>query len=127
MGDFWQTILIACIPSFIAVCLIIAFVKDKKSVSNASSTVEITPTKRLRYRKITLSDIKGLGAEYWILIGVACTYMVSKVTESIVILYVVTTLGLPKYLAPICMIIYQLGNSFVALPAGIISDKINIV
>lgn len=113
---FWM----ASIPSFFAVWLIILFVKDKQSSTLQKS---INP-KQFKYRKITISDIKSLGVEYWILIGVACTYMVSKVSESIVILYVVETLGLPKHIAPICMIIYQIGNSFISLPAGILSDKI---
>ncbi len=113
---FWM----ASIPSFFAVWLIAIFVKDKKSLTEQNSVV----VKRFQYRKITINDIKSLGTEYWILIGVACTYMISKVSESIVILYVVEALGLPKHIAPICMIIYQIGNSFISLPAGIISDKI---
>ena len=113
---FWM----ASIPSFFAVWLIIIFIKDKKSPTATNSAV----TKRFKYRKITITDIKNLGTEYWILIGVACTYMISKVSESIVILYVVEALGLPKHVAPICMIIYQIGNSLISLPAGIISDKI---
>ena len=113
---FWM----ASIPSFFAVWLIVIFVKDKKS----SAPKEEIVTKSFKYRKITINDIKSLGMEYWILIGVACTYMISKVSESIVILYVVEALDLPKHIAPICMIIYQIGNSFISFPAGIISDKI---
>ncbi len=118
--DFQFVFWMATIPSFFAVWLIAIFVKDKKS----PTTEETVATKHFKYRKITINDIKSLGTEYWILIGVACTYMISKVSESIVILYVVEALGVPKHIAPICMIIYQIGNSFISLPAGIISDKI---
>ena len=117
-GDFQFVFWMASIPSFMAVCLIIAFVKDK--TSSTSQSVE----KSLKYRKITFKDIKSLGTEYWLLIFVACTYMISKVSESIVILYIVEKIGLPQNVAPLCMIIYQLGNSFISLPAGILSDKI---
>lgn len=119
--DFQFVFWMASIPSFLAVCLIVLFVKNKAAPVAVQTS---TTLKHFKYRKITLNDIKNLGIEYWILIGVACTYMVSKVSESIVILYAVETLGLPKHIAPICMIIYQMGNSFVSLPAGIISDKI---
>ena len=111
---FWM----ATIPSFFAVCLIIAFVKDKPN--EIKSSYKSCP----KYRKIRFNEIKNLGREYWMLICVACTYMVSKVSESIVILYVLEALGLPKSVAPVCMIIYQLGNGFVPVPAGMLSDKL---
>lgn len=118
-GNYQFVFWMASIPSFISVCLIITLVKDK-----GHTTKKKEGPKKLQYRKLSLNDIKNLGGEYWVLIGVACTYMVSKVTESIVIIYAITTLGLPKYVAPFCMILYQLGNSFIALPAGIVSDKL---
>ena len=118
VGDFQFVFWMASIPSFIAVCLIIICVKDKKSVTPRNSKGHF------KYRKITLKDIMGLGVEYWILIAVACTYMVAKVSESIVILYVIDALGLPKYAAPVCMIVYQIGNSLISLPIGVISDKL---
>ena len=112
---FWM----AAIPSFLAILIIIFFINDRKY--KVTNTTEKTPKK---CRKITFSDVKNLDPRYWVLIGVACTYMVSKVTESIVILYVVSTLKLPGAAAPICMICYSLASSFIALPAGIISDKL---
>ena len=112
---FWM----AAIPSCLAVLVIIFFIKDKKA-----KVVKTAPSEKNKYRKITFSDIKSLGPRYWVLIGVAATYMISKVTESIVILYVVSKLGLPGYLAPIVMICYQVANTFISLPAGMISDKI---
>ena len=115
-GDYQTVFWIASIPSFLAILLIIFFVKDK-TPSNKNHSIK-------KYRKITINDILNLGPKYWILITVACTYMISKVTESIVILYVVSELNLPSYLAPICMICYQIANSLISLPAGIISDKI---
>lgn len=114
--DYQTVFWIASIPSFLAILLIIFFVKDK-TPSNKNHSIR-------KYRKITINDILNLGPKYWILITVACTYMISKVTESIVILYVVSELNLPSYLAPICMICYQIANSLISLPAGIISDKI---
>ena len=115
-GNYQMVFWLASIPSFLAILLIIFFVKDKKVINKNSQTK--------RYKKITLKDILNLGPKYWLLIAVACTYMISKVTESIVILYVVSKLNLPSYAAPICMICYQIANSFISLPAGIISDKI---
>ena len=111
---FWM----ASIPSFLAICIIIAFVKEKKP------NIKQSNRRRQKYRKVTLNDIKSLGTEYWILIVIACTYMISKVSESIVILYVINALGLPKVVAPVCMIVYQIGNSLISLPIGIISDKL---
>jgi MFS family permease len=117
-GDYPFVFWIASIPSLIAVFVIVFFIKDKKRVSNYSSTKDVK-----KYRKISIDDIKSLGFEYWLLIGGACTYMISKVGESIVILYVVSTLELPGYLAPICMFCYQLSNTVVSFLAGVLSDK----
>lgn len=115
-GNYQAVFWMAAIPSFISILLIVFFVKDKKAV------VRDKPVKK--YKKITLKEVLSLGPKYWLLIVVACTYMISKVTESIVILYVVSKLGLPNYMAPICMICYQIANSFISLPAGIVSDKL---
>lgn len=118
-GNYQYVFWMASIPSLMAVLVIIFFVKDKKT-----TVVKSSPSVKKKYRKINLSDIKSLGPRYWLLMGVASTYMISKVTESIVILYVVSKLGLPEYLAPIVMICYQVANTFISLPAGMISDKI---
>lgn len=116
-GNFRFVFWMACIPASLAVFVISFFVKDKKSAVRNKPKVKA-------YRKITFADIKKFDKRYWVFIGVACTYMVSKVTESIVIIYFSTTLGLPTELVPLCMICYQLSSSFSSLPSGILSDKI---
>ena len=107
---FWM----ACIPTSFAVFVILFFVKDKNENKIRGKS----------YKKITFSDIKKFDKRYWVFIGVACTYMISKVTESIVIIYFSLKLGLPTELVPVCMICYQLSSSFSSLPSGILSDKI---
>ncbi len=119
-GDDFQFIFwMAGIPSFLAIVVIALFVMDKKG-----EHTNTLPKEGKKYRKITIKDIKNLGPRYWVLMCVACTYMISKVTESIVIIYVTKSLHLPSHLAPICMICYSLASSFIALPAGILSDKL---
>jgi MFS family permease len=116
-NDYQFVFWIASIPSFAAILIVALFIKEKKSTS-------IVKTNAAKYRKITLSDVRSLGTGYWILIAVASTYMISKVTESIMILHVVSTLKWAGYLTPICMICYQLANSFISLPFGMLSDKL---
>lgn len=115
---FW----LASIPSGLALIIIVFFIHDKKQGLKPNKKEQ--PSKKIQFRKITLSDIKSLGTQYWVLIAIACTYMISKVTESIVILYVIKTLKLPIYYGPVCMIFYQIANSFISYPAGVISDKL---
>ncbi|MDR2075049.1 MAG: MFS transporter, partial [Holosporales bacterium] len=119
-GNFRSICWISSIPAFLAVLIVIFFVKDKKH-KNPINT-EIYRNKEVR--KISLKDIKNLGGEYWVTVVVASTYMVAKVTESIIILHIIHKLGLPNYYGPICMICYQTANSFISFPAGIISDKL---
>jgi MFS family permease len=114
-GNYRFVFWLACIPTLLSIIVIAVFVKDKRAEKNFA---------KRSYRKITLSDIKNFQTQYWILIIVACTYMMAKVTESLIVIHFTNKLNLPQYLAPICMICYQLASSFVALPAGIMSDRI---
>lgn len=119
-GDFQFVFWMASIPSFLAIIVIIFFVKDKKHKNPINTDV----FKNKRVRKISFKDIKGLGNEYWATILIASTYMLAKVTESIVIIHIVQKFGLPNYYGPICMIFYQLANGFISFPAGVISDRL---
>ncbi len=119
-GDFQFVFWMASIPSGFALLVIILFVREKKQCNKT----QVKNCNIKKFRRITIKDIKNLGPQYWMLIGIASTYMISKVTESLVILYVIKKLGLPVNYGPICMICYQIANSFISLPAGIISDKL---
>jgi MFS family permease len=119
-GNFQCVCWVSSIPAFLAVLTVIFFVKDKKH-RNPINT-EIYRNKQVR--KISIRDIKNLGGEYWVIVMVASTYMVAKVTESIMILHIIQKLGLPNYYAPVCMICYQIANSFMSFPAGIMSDRL---
>ncbi len=118
--DFQFVFWMASIPSFIAILVILFIVKDKK----LNNPINTDMYKNLKVRKISLHDIKNLDPQYWITIIVASTYMVAKVTESIVILHIIQNFNLPTYYGPLCMVFYQLANSFISFPAGIISDKL---
>jgi MFS family permease len=108
---FW----LASIPSLFAVLCIVFFVKDRKK--------EITE-KNINTKKFSIKDVKSLGKKYWITQIVASVYMLAKVTESIIIIHIVDKMGLPIHYGPICMIFYQIANSFISFPAGIISDRV---
>lgn len=119
-GNFQFVFWMASIPSILAILVIIFFVKDKK-LKNPINTATF---KNKTVRKISFKDIKGLGNKYWTTMLIASTYMIAKVTESIVILHIVQKFDLPNYYGPICMIFYQLANSFISFPAGIMSDRL---
>jgi MFS family permease len=118
--DFQFVFWVASVPSLLAIFVIILFVNDKKH----KSPINTAFYKNKQVRKISLIDIKNLGFDFWKTIGIASTYMIAKVTESLVILYVLQKFRLPGYYAPICMIFYQLANSIVSFSAGRISDRI---
>lgn len=119
-GNFQFVFWMASIPSFLALLVICFFVKDKKH-SNPINTVKL---KKRIVRKISFKDIQNLGPQYWMIILIASTYMIAKVTESIVILHIVQRFDLPDHYGPVCMIFYQLANGFISYPAGILSDKL---
>jgi MFS family permease len=119
-GNFRTVFWSASIPSLLAILVIFFLVKDKKH----KNPINIKLHNNKKRRIIFFKDIKNLGPEYWIIIGIASTYMMAKVTESIVILHILQKLKLPDYWSPICMICYQIANSFTAFPLGALSDKL---
>ena len=123
-GDFQFVFWMASIPSFLAIIVIVIFVSDKKNIMPNSEIVQKTTKVKKVRRKITRQDIKNLGPRYWLVIGVAFLYMLAKVSESIVIIHIVSKLDLKNALAPICMLFFGLSAAFIAIPAGVISDKI---
>lgn len=119
-GNFRFVFWMASIPSFFAIMVVILFVQDKKHKNPINTKL----FKNKTVRKISMKDIGNLGNEYWTIILIASTYMIAKVTESIVILHIIQKFNLPNYYGPVCMIFYQLANGFISLPAGIISDRL---
>jgi predicted MFS family arabinose efflux permease len=116
-SDFQFVFWMAAIPSFFAVIVILFFVKDK-------SRETVFRKEKGNRMKISLKDIKNFDSRYWTTMLIASLYMISRVTESIVILHVINKLKLPSSYAPTCIMYYQLANSAIALSAGIISDKL---
>jgi MFS family permease len=119
-GNFQAICWISSIPALLAVLVVIFCVKDKRHKNPINTEIYRNKT----VRKISFKDIKNMGGEYWTTVIVASSYMIAKVTESIIILHIVQKLGLPNYYGPICMICYQVANSFISFPAGIISDRL---
>jgi predicted MFS family arabinose efflux permease len=116
-SDFQFVFWMAAIPSSIAVIVILFFVKDK-------SRETVFKKERGNRMRISWRDVKNFDSRYWTTMLIASLYMISRVTESIVILHIIKKLNLPSNYAPICMMYYQIANSVIALSAGIISDKL---
>lgn len=113
---FWM----ASIPACASVLLIACCVKDKKHKKPINT--EVIGKKVVR--RIALKDIKNLGVKYWLTMLIAGTYMLAKVTESIVVLHIISRFHLPFHYGPACIMCYQIANSLISWPAGILSDKL---
>ena len=113
---FWM----ASIPAFLSILTIILFVKDKKHKNPINTDICYQKV----VRKISWKDVRNLGNKYWLILLIAGTYMLAKVTESLVIVHIVSRFHLPFYYGPACMICYQIANSIISWPAGMLSDRL---
>lgn len=109
-GDMRKTFFVAAIPSFIAVLLIILFLKE----SRAKTTTE-------RY-KVKLSW-KGLNRKLKLFLVISFLFALGNSSDAFIILKA-KSLGFTTTLTILSYVLYNVVQSAFATPAGRISDKI---
>lgn len=119
-GDFQQVFWIACIPAFVAFCLLAVFIKDPKTHVDVDG--KIVQVKKDR-RPIKLNDIKLLGFRYWILMIIVVIFMMARFSETLMVLYTHNSFGLEQALVPLIMTLYNFTYSVSSYASGLIADK----
>jgi len=105
---FWFAVL----PAFVAVAVLVFCVREPK-----------LPTQE-RPRKLPLrrSDLVGLGAAYWWVVGIGLVFTLARFSEAFLILRAESA-GLPPMWAPAVLVVMGLAYSLSAYPAGVLSDR----
>ncbi|WP_043202972.1 MFS transporter [Pseudomonas putida] len=106
---FW----VAVIPAFVAVYILIAFVREP----------EAPDTTRPVRAPLALHELLRLGSAYWRLIGLATVFTLARFSEAFLLLRA-QDMGLAAMWAPAVLVLMALAYSVSAYPAGVLSDRL---
>jgi len=106
---FW----VAVIPAFVAVYILVAFVREPEAPPAA-------PPVRA---PLALHELARLGQAYWRLIGLAMVFTLARFSEAFLLLRA-QDMGLAPLWAPAVLVLMALAYSLSAYPAGALSDRV---
>lgn len=128
-GDNFQNVfLIAACPAIVAFIILVFFLKEPKC--------QIQPTTQQKQQqnqqsnpteKFSIKNIKFLGKSFWSIIVINTIFMLSRMEEQFLILNYNENFVHDIYLAPVVMIIMNMGAVLASYPCGRIGDHINRV
>ena len=105
---FW----IAVIPGVISVLVLVTGVREPPHRASATKA------------PVKLTDLKAIGAAYWIVVGVGALLTLARFSEAFLILRAQNA-GLSLALAPLVLVIMNIVYALSAYPLGALSDRID--
>jgi MFS family permease len=112
-GDIRMVMWVAVIPAFLAVLVLVLWVKEPK----ASGTKNTKPPFRV-------SEIRLIGGAYWRLVAVGSILTLARFSEAFLILKA-QGIGIPAAQVPLVMVVMSLVYAAASYPAGALSDRIS--
>lgn len=113
-ANHFQTVFwIAVIPAFLAVGVLLAFVREPERPASSRPRAPLSRGAMLR-----------LGAGYWWVVGVGVVFTLARFSEAFLILRAGET-GLSPMWAPMVLVLMGFAFSLSAYPAGALSDRVN--
>jgi MFS family permease len=107
---FWFAVL----PAFLSLALIVFAVHEPE------------PAEGLREVRnpVSLTEIRNLGAAYWLVVAIATAFTLARFSEAFLILRA-QNVGLQVALVPAVLVLMNVVYAAAAYPAGVISDQMN--
>ncbi len=115
---FW----IATIPAALALIILMMAVKEPRDQDHTGQSI---PHAKKPRNPIYWKDLKNLGRNYWILMAIAGLFMLSRLSEAMLVLHAYENFGLEQAYTPIVLMLYNGSNSIASYPIGKLSDRIN--
>ncbi|RMD95892.1 MAG: MFS transporter [Deltaproteobacteria bacterium] len=112
-GDFRAVFLVAAIPAFLSVAILIVAVREPDAHGAATSSAQIR-----------FSDFSRLGGTFWRVVVVGAFFMLARCSEAFLLLRARST-GLSTPYIPLVLVVMNLVYSASAFPAGRLSDRID--
>lgn len=107
---FW----LAVIPAFLAVAVLVIFVREPERVQ---------PVREARF-PLRRSELKKLSPLYWLVVLVSAIFTLGRFSEAFLILKAQAS-GLPLALAPVVLVAMNVVYALSAYPVGVLSDRAN--
>lgn len=120
-NDFQKVFWIASVPAFLAILILILFVKEPrlgKKPGDSSQKAQIHER-----RPIKPQDIFLLGKPYWLLMIVVSIFMLARISETLMVLHAHKNFGMEEFYAPLIMSLYNLTYCLSSVTSGWFSDK----
>ncbi|CAO5678410.1 MAG: putative MFS-type transporter YfcJ [Holosporales bacterium] len=123
--DYLTVFKVACIPSFIAVAIVLFFVKENKQHKTSAVTSEIPLPDEKRKHPIKMETLLKMGRSYWMIILIAAVFMLARFGENFMLFHGKENFGILVRFLPLIMITYNAGHSLISYPIGYIADRMN--
>ena len=111
--NFTHVFWIAVIPAFVAVAIIVLFVREPKRPPRA---------KTLR-SPLSRAELARLDIGYWVVVGVAAIFTLARFSEAFLLLRA-KSVGMPVLWVPAVMVVMNVVYAAISWPAGALSDSI---
>ena len=111
--NFTHVFWIAVIPAFVAVAIIVLFVREPKRPPRA---------KTLR-SPLSRAELARLDIGYWVVVGVAAIFTLARFSEAFLLLRA-KSVGMPVMWVPAVMVVMNVVYAAISWPAGSLSDSI---
>jgi MFS family permease len=112
-NNFELMFLLASIPAFISVFVIMFIVREKKVIRSKA---------HLR-RPIKFHDLKLLGFKFWLLMSIVAVFMLSRFSEIFIALHACDNYGLNIAYGTFISVLFNVTYTLSSYPAGKLSDK----
>ncbi len=123
--NYQQVFWLASIPALIAFMVLIFFVKEPKQFDHSAVSAEIPLPTPKRRTSIRWSSFKLLGQSFWLLMIVNAIFMLSRMSETFLILHAHINFDLPSTYAPAVMMLFNAGWCAASYPVGVLADRMN--
>lgn len=124
-NDYQQVFWLASIPAFIAFFILLLAVKEPKRFDHPAVSAEIPLPAPKRRQRIQLSNFSLLGQSFWLLMAVNSIFMLSRMSETFLILHAHSNFGLVTTYAPVVMMLFNAGWCVASYPVGVLADRMN--
>ncbi len=111
-GDYSAVFWVAVIPAWLAVLVLIVFVREPARPA---------PAKPVGW-PLNRASLARLGGRYWAVVGVASVFTLARFSEAFLILRA-ESIGLAPLWAPAVLVVLGVAFSLSAYPAGVLSDR----
>jgi len=112
--DVTAVLWVAVVPAFLAVVVLVVAVREPDTAHESSST----------RNRLTFADVKRLSVRYWLVVGLAAVFTLSRFSEAFLILRA-QDVGLGIGYVPLILIVMNVVYAAVAYPAGVAADRIS--